>query len=198
MSTLRLFVAVDPAREVRERLRAALARARPLSPRARWVDPDALHMTLAFLGDVDEESVPGIAAALGGVASRHAPVDLRFAGAGTFGGKRPRVLWVGMTGGVAALGAVYRELGVALAPFGYAPDHADFTPHLTLARAREHGGDPALAACAEAFAAEDFGATRIEAMVLYRSELGPGGSKYTALATVPFGVGRVTDLGSPT
>lgn len=186
---LRLFVAVDPAPEVRDRLRAAIARVRPLAPRAKWVDPDALHVTLAFLGDTAEESVPGIEAALAAVARAHAPPEVRFTGAGAFGGKRPRVLWVGVGGEVAALAEVQRAVGAALSSFGYAPDRPDFTPHLTLARAGDRGGDPALVSSAEALAAEDFGPTRIGAMVLYKSDLGPKGAKYTALATLPFGSG---------
>jgi 2'-5' RNA ligase len=186
--TQRLFVAVDPAPAVRDRLADAIARVRPLAPRARWVDAAALHVTLAFLGDTPEDQVAALSAAIGAAARQHAPMDVRFAAAGTFGGKRPRILWVGVAGEVDALVAAGRDLGVALGPWGYVPER-DLTPHLTLARAGDRSGDPALHAAAAALAGDDFGATRLEAMVLYRSELSPKGARYTAVATLPFGGG---------
>ena len=187
MPTLRLFVAVDPAPAVRVALRAAIARVRPLAPRARWVAPGVSHVTLAFLGDTAAETVPALVLALGAAARGLTPIDARFAGAGTFGGASPRVLWVGLTEGAAALGAVHRALCAALAPLGFTPERAALTPHLTLARAGGRGGEPALALCAEALAGEDFGVTHLDAMVLYESAQGPAGSTYTALATLPFG-----------
>jgi 2'-5' RNA ligase len=196
METLRLFVAVDPPPAVRERLRAAMATVRPLAPRARWVDADKHHLTLAFLGDCAADTVPAITAALEGVAARHAPIAARFVGAGTFG-ERPRVLWVGLGEGAEALAAVYRDLVPALSPLGFAPDHEGLTPHLTLARAGDRGGDPGLAAAAAQLAQEDFGAARFGAMVLYRSELSRAGASYTALATAPFRGGAADAPGRP-
>lgn len=183
---IRLFVAVDPAEVVRDRVRAAMERVRPLSPRARWVDPAGLHVTLAFLGDTEEARVPEIVRALSEAASGHGPIDLAFAGAGTFGGRRPRVLWAGVGGAVPALAAVNASVARALAPFGYAPDHDSFTPHLTLARAGDRGGDPGLGACAAAMEGEVFGEARIEGLVLYQSDRGPRGARYTALSTLLF------------
>jgi 2'-5' RNA ligase len=182
----RLFVAVDPAPAVRDRLRDALARLRPHAPSAKWVDADSLHLTLAFLGETEEAQVPAIEAAIRAVAARRAPLELRFAGAGAFGGKRPRVLWVGVGGDIESLTAAQKDLESALVPLGYTPEARDFTAHLTLARAREPRGDAALLACVEAARAEDFGPTRVEEMVLYRSELTPRGARYTALARLPF------------
>jgi len=186
---LRLFVAVDPAAVVRAALRAALPRLRPLAPRARWVAADGYHVTLAFLGDTAAADVPAITAAIASVTARHARIAARFAGGGAFGGKRPRVLWVGVTEGAAALVELHSDLSPALAPFGYTPDHADLAPHLTLARAGDRGGDPALSACAAALAAEDFGPTRLDELVLYQSELGQHGARYTALARLPLAGG---------
>jgi 2'-5' RNA ligase len=188
MSAQRLFVAIDPAPPVREAIARALGRLRALAPRARWVDAGSLHVTLAFLGDVDEERVPAFAEATRAAARRHPPVELRFAGGGVFGGRRPRVLWGGVTGDLEALARAQRDLVEALAPLGYAGDEHAFSPHLTLARARDPRGDPAFEACVEALEAEDFGLSRVEALVLYRSGLGPTGPRYTPIATGPLGL----------
>src|SRR5262249_15155359 len=129
----------------------------------------------------------GISAAIASVALRHAPFELRFAGAGAFGGKRPRVLWAGVAGPVDALAAAQRDVVSALSPLGFPPEDRPYSAHLTLARARDPRGDPALAACAAALARDDFGPTRVEAIMLYRSELSPKGPTYTAVATLPLG-----------
>ncbi len=185
--TARLFVAVDPAPAVVERVGAAIAAARGLAPSAKWAAPGSFHVTLAFLGDTPVERVPDLTAAIAAAALRHPPVDLCVAGAGTFGGRRPRVLWAGVTGDVAALAALAGDVEAALAPFGYTPEHRPFTAHLTLARARDPRGDPAFVQCAAALAGEDFGATRVEQVILYRSDLSPKGAAYTPLAALPLG-----------
>lgn len=182
----RLFVAADPSPEVRAALSRAVDRVRGLAPRARWVAPSLYHLTLAFLGDQPEAQVPALRGAVAAVAARAAPFDLSFVGAGAFGGGSPRVLWAGVGGAVEAFLAVERDLGAALAPFGYAPDHPS-SPHLTLARGNGHHGDADLRACAEALAGEAFGAARVGALVLYQSTLGPRGATYDALATLPLG-----------
>lgn len=184
--TKRLFVAVDPAPEVRDAVKAALDRIKPLAPTARWVDPAAMHVTLAFLGDIAERDIPGLTEAIAGAAARSAPMDVRFTGGGTFGGKRPRVLWIGVVGDLGALGEAHVNLGAALAPHGYKHDHPELTPHLTLARAGDRAGNPALDACADAIANEDFGPTRIAEVVLYQSDLSSSGARYTPLARLPF------------
>jgi 2'-5' RNA ligase len=182
----RLFVAVDPSPEVRASLDRAASRVRALAPRARWVDPSLYHLTLAFLGEQPEAQIPALSAAVATVAARGAPFELRFCGAGAFGGGRPRVLWAGVGGAVDAFLALERELCGALAPFGYAPDHPA-SPHLTLARGDGRGGDPALSDCAQTLAGEDFGVARVAALVLYESTLGPRGASYAARATLPLG-----------
>jgi 2'-5' RNA ligase len=185
MTNVRLFAAIDPAPAVRDRLRAALAPVRRLAPSAKWVDVASLHLTLAFLGDTEASRVPEIATAIGAVAVAHAAFELGCAGGGAFGGKRPRVLWAGVTGALDALHAVQADLAAALAPLGFAPEERPFAAHLTLARAREARGDPSLAACAAALAGRAFGVTRVEALVLYRSDLSPKGAVYTPLAALP-------------
>jgi RNA 2',3'-cyclic 3'-phosphodiesterase len=185
VETKRLFVAIDPSDGVRARVREALPRAKALAPRARWVDPDGMHVTLAFLGDIAVHEIGNLTAAMGEAASRHAPIELRFTGAGTFGGRRPRVLWIGVDGEIEALREAHRDLSSALAPFGYRHDHPELTAHLTLARAGDRAGDPSLLACASALLGQDFGPTRADAWVLYESQRSSRGATYTAVARLP-------------
>ena len=182
----RLFVAVDLGAEVHRALESLQVELRPLAPKARWVPPENAHLTLAFLGSTEEAQVPELSRALEAVAGRAKPFDLQFQGGGAFGSsKKPRVLWVGVEGDTAALQRLHGWTEAALKPLGYQPEDRDYRPHLTLARARDPRGDPKLSRCALALAERALGAARIDRLILFRSQPGPGGSKYTPLAEPP-------------
>jgi 2'-5' RNA ligase len=179
----RLFVAVDLGAAVRRALDELERELKPLARDVRWVAPENAHLTLAFLGSMEEALVPELAKALGEVAAGAAPLQLRLQGGGAFGSSRkPRVLWVGVEGDVARLQALHERTGAALQPFGYQPEAREYRPHLTLARARDPRGDQDLARCAEALTGRSLGAARIDRVILFRSQPGPGRSKYTPMA----------------
>ena len=181
---MRVFVAVDPGADLLKKAEALLKELTPKAPSAKWVDPGGLHLTIAFLGEISEERLPLVTAAAEGAAALHRPLTLRIAKGGTFGApRRPRVLWLGVGGAVDALAALRRDLEQALAmSSGYTPEDGPFEPHLTLARSRDPRGDPALEACAQAIAEVDFGEARIGELLVCKSDLGPKGTRYTALS----------------
>ena len=185
---MRLFVAVDPGEAVTQAVARAAERARGRAPAARWAATDGLHVTLAFLGEVEDARVPAIEAAVHAIAAKHAPVTLRFEGAGTFGPpRRPHVLWAGITGETARLAALQADLAAALVPLGYAPEDRPFHPHLTLARGRTPQGDVASADAAAALAGEAFGEATCGVLVIYRSDHGPHGPRFTPVSRAPLG-----------
>ncbi len=185
---LRIFAAVDLAPGGRAMVAAGVVWVRDLAPRAKWVRPESLHVTLAFLGARSEEEAAVAGAALVQVAQTHAPLVLRPERAGTFGpSRKPRVLFLRVGGQAAALQAIERDLRVALAPLGYEPEHEAYVPHLTLARCKDPRGEPGLAAAAAALASADAGESPAGELVLFRSETLPQGPRYTALARAPLG-----------
>jgi RNA 2',3'-cyclic 3'-phosphodiesterase len=182
---VRLFVAVDPSAAVRLRLTDAIDRLRPRAPSARWVAPSSLHVTLAFLGEVEPAWIPRISGALESVALHQRPFEIHAAGLGTFGPPgRPRVLWASIAPRADdALARLHAATATALAPLGYAPEERAFTPHITLAHAGAPHGDPGLAACA-ADPREDYGTTPSTSLVVYSSE---PGARYGVIAILPYG-----------
>lgn len=183
---MRLFVAVDPSGASRERLAATMARLRSLAPSAKWIGEGEFHVTLAFLGEVEAARVPAITASLAGAASQLDGFELGVGGGGTFGPRRSaHVLWAGITAGASPLAAVQRDVTAALVPHGYQPEARPFTPHVTLARARERRGDPAFAECAAAIE-PDLGASTISTLILYESVSAGRGARYVVLAALPF------------
>jgi 2'-5' RNA ligase len=162
--------------------RAALARAardvHDTSPRARTTAADNLHLTLLFLGLTEPDAVAAIARTMAEVAARTAPFELTVAGAGTFGGRHPRVLWASVSGDVEAAA----HLAAALAAATGTPLDRPFRGHVTLARARARGGDATLTRAAKTLQGQTFGALPGRELVLFESRSEPGGVRYLPIA----------------
>ena len=95
---MRLFIALDIPAEIRARLTEYMERARALAPEARWARVEGLHVTLKFIGHVDDAVVEKIKAALASI--KAAPFEVKFAGVGFFPNPNAaRVFWAGVDGG---------------------------------------------------------------------------------------------------
>jgi 2'-5' RNA ligase len=178
--TARLFVALDPSEAARERIVAWQHEALGgLGRSLRLVRPEALHVTLVFLGHHPEEEVDAIAAAalsrLDGLrAPRLEPVEVV-----PIPPRRPRLFAVDLADEGDRAAAVHAAVAAPLVEGGwYEPEERPFWPHLTVARVRARERPPRLAV--------DPPAGRFDAreVVLYRSKLGRGGADYKALARV--------------
>jgi RNA 2',3'-cyclic 3'-phosphodiesterase len=196
---VRVFIAVGLPDRVRREAGRRIAAARPRLPAARWTHPDNLHLTLVFLGEVEEAALDALAAASRAAFAAHPPLTLRLAGAGTFPpspgpgerGRPVRVAWVGLTAaeGLPRLVALQRSAAAAArGVLDLEPERRPWSPHLTLARPKAPwGGDDARAFVA-AFAPPLGEPFRAAAGELVRSELGRGpggGSLYTRVAELP-------------
>lgn len=166
---MRLFLALDPPAEVIADLDRAVAPLRDAHPELRWVAAERWHLTLAFYGEVPDDDVAGLAQRAGRRVAGQRALDLRFAGAGRFGGQ---VLWVGVAGDRTPL----RELAERAAP-----QDRPYRPHLTIARAREGRtgtgrrirGSADLAPLVTRLREYDGPGWRADAVHLVRSHLGP-------------------------
>lgn len=184
--SLRLFLALDlpeaHRREIGRRAEALKARL----PAARWVPADNLHLTLAFLGATEEDELPGLLTALRPAFAGGGALELEVAGGGTFPPGRPaRVAWVGLRGGPGLLALQREAAAAAFGCLGLEPERRPFHPHVTLARPRRPWNRRAseeLAAAFDGVLGEPF---TVAEGVLYRSELGRGGSVYTAVERFP-------------
>ena len=141
-----------------------------------------LHVTLKFLGQIEETRVGAVAEALASVAARTPAFALDVRGLGAFPTpSRPRTLWVGLEP-AAPLTALAREVDSALAALGFARESRSFAAHVTLGRVRESRRNPALAAALAR--ATHCGRLTVSRVSLMRSELHPHGARYTELAGV--------------
>lgn len=188
---MRLFVAVDLPEETKRaiageqrRIAAALVRTRDS---LKLVKPEQLHLTLLFLGEVQEARVPPVIEAMN--AAVDLPTfDIAFGGAGVFPPRgAPRVLWIGVTEGAAALISLQTEIAERIRVLGIAFDDRPFQPHLTVGRWRESRSNRLAHGRLrrEGGALQESGAVagaRVTCATLYQSRLSPSGPAYMALA----------------
>ena len=187
---MRLFVALEIPTEVHDEFAALINELRAADSsfsksRARWVRPENLHVTLKFIGHVDNGKLDAIRAALAEVRF-DSQVELRFGGLGFFpNGKRPRVFWAGMevSPNLAPLAA---EIDRRLKKLGIPSETKEFAPHLTLARFDPPGISEGLSAIAQENVAREFGAARTGEFHLFESKTKPSGAEYMRLASFSF------------
>lgn len=132
---MRLFVALNPPPEVQQAVWQAFAplRARPYP--VKWLPPEGIHVTLKFLGEVEDARGPGLVRALGDAVGGARAVTLVVRGAGAFPDvHRPRVFWAGIEP-EPALELLADRVERAFSPLGFPTEARAFRPHLTLGRA---------------------------------------------------------------
>jgi len=153
-----------------------------LAPQFRWTPADNLHLTLRFLGHVEQGLAEGIMDRLAGLGLR--ALDLRLGAAGAFRrGRLARVVWLGLASGVAEVGALASAVEAESVRAGLEAEARSYHAHLTLARARARDG----AVLPELPPPPDLPAWRADELILYRSHLGRGGSVYEALRRLTLG-----------
>jgi RNA 2',3'-cyclic 3'-phosphodiesterase len=187
---VRLFVAVEIALEIRERLVELIEAARAQAPTVRFVRPEGLHVTLKFLGNVADERVDSIQRELSAIHASQ--FSLAVEGTGFFPDRRrARIYWVGLnsepSGALAELAAL---VDARCARFGFEGEERQYTPHVTLARlgsGNPHRSVHTAGATLPHLPNESrrFGMMRVTEFHLYESHLHPKGAVYTKVASFP-------------
>jgi RNA 2',3'-cyclic 3'-phosphodiesterase len=182
---IRSFVAVSVSEGARLQIAELLGRLRhEAGPAVRWVKPELMHLTLAFLGDVSQDFLVSAKNQLSEVTRRHGAFAMQLNGLGAFPSpSRARVVWVGTEQGKGEVCSLQADVAVALGSVGYQPERRPFSPHLTIGRLRMPG-DVGKAVAGQ-FVSESFSIDRV---VLFRSVLGPAGPVYSVLAEFPLAV----------
>jgi 2'-5' RNA ligase len=189
MARTRTFIAVELPDEVRDAcvgLQETLSHA---APDVKWVVEENLHITLLFLGEVDDRDLLGVCRAVQAVCARLEPFSLTVAGAGCFGDpKRPRTIWVGTSEGTAELVALHAALEEAMVESSrYRREARQFTPHVTLGRAK---GDDAAEDLPQALSRQrdwQGGECEVTQVRVLSSQLTREGPVYAVVSTVKLG-----------
>jgi 2'-5' RNA ligase len=139
--TVRTFVAVEVSPEVMARSAELIKKLTALDAPVRWVDPQKMHFTLKFLGEVESLEIPDVCTVVDEAVKELPPFECQVAGAGAFPDlHRPRTVWLGMKYGIEAMIALHDAIDAGLTELGFRTEQRRYRPHLTLGRVR--GGRP--------------------------------------------------------
>ena len=147
--------------------------------RISWTKPPGMHLTLKFLGDTQSDLIDPLAEAVDSALSSLPSFNLKLTRPGSFGGKAPRVLWIGLTS-PNPLFQLRQAVESAVEPFGFPPEKRRFHPHLTLGRVKDPDGTRELLAYLGKVNIESV-EFPVEKISFYQSDLKPAGAEYTVL-----------------
>jgi 2'-5' RNA ligase len=188
---IRAFIAIELDRAVLRRIAEAIDTLRDKIPGIRWTPDENRHLTLKFLGDIDENRVETIDQALQRELSLFPRFTINAKGLGVFpDARKPRILWIGVEGN--PLVELAERVDTALATLGFERERRRFTPHLTIGRWRQLVRSEAdFHALLERWRERDFNGCAVDEVVLFRSILGNTSAEYRRLTAVRLG-GNVT------
>lgn len=191
----RTFIALELDESLQRHLSGAIRQGTQALPRLKWVDPASIHLTLTFLGELDDERLAEAMQASAIAAQNTAPFRYRLARLGTFGSPhQPRVLWMGVDEPTGKLAHLQFILNRELEQRGFGIDARPFSPHLTLARIKEPLPSSDLQTMQRFLADPQLNAPssyyHVRHLSVMKSELSRTGAKYTCLRDCPLGRNR--------
>ncbi len=193
MEQIRSFIAIELPDEFRLELGQLEARLKSSQPPwVKWVDPNSIHLTLKFLGNITIDRTEEITRAMEEAARGIPPFHLEARDLGVFpNSRRVQVAWVGISGEVDKLGQLQQGIESNLAHLGFTPESRAFTPHLTLARLHQRASSDERQRFGQLIADTKFeaGTIKVDAINLMKSQLSRGGAIYSRISSV-----RLKDL----
>lgn len=183
MESVRTFIAVEVWPEIRERAKTLVKRLKETTAKVKWAEPDDIHLTLNFLGDVPMTEIPAVCDVVAKAVAPFRAFDVEVYGIGVFPHfDNPRTIWLGIGEGSEKLVELHAALEVGLAELGFRPEGRRFRPHMTLGRVRALPTGPGqLAGLIKQYADFEAGPMMISEVTVFSSELGREGPRYETL-----------------
>jgi 2'-5' RNA ligase len=183
MSRTRTFIGVDLGESIRKSAIALQQFLAKSSAEVKWVTPESMHITLLFLGDVEDRELHSVCRVVKEIASREPPFSVRVSGVGAFpSARRPKIVWAGLTEGVEELQRLHESLEEKMLDLGFCgKEEREYTPHLTLGRAKSEADGLTLAPELAKRLHWDGGRTLVEEVLVFSSLLEKDGPVYSIL-----------------
>ncbi|MFO0824370.1 MAG: RNA 2',3'-cyclic phosphodiesterase [Gemmataceae bacterium] len=183
MSRTRTFIAVGISDEIRDNATAFQVALAKSGAEVKWVEPESMHITLLFLGEVDDRELHSVCRAVTRVAAEEPMFTLGVSGVGAFPtARRPKVLWAGITEGAEELKRLHGKLEPAMMDLGcHRKEERGFTPHLTLGRVKSEADGFTLSPVLSKQTGWAGGRTVIDEVLVFSSQLERDGPVYTVL-----------------
>ncbi len=189
MEQVRSFIAIELPDELKAGLIRLQEKLKPAtqSP-VKWVDPNSIHLTLKFLGNIPVDTIGDITRAMEAATRGISPFHLEVKDLGVFPNlKRVQVVWVGVSGEIDKLGQLQQRIAASLTPLGFTPESRPFTPHLTLARLHDRASPDERQRVGQLITNTRFGTTysiTVDAINLMKSQLTREGAIYSQINSV--------------
>lgn len=179
---MRAFIAIEIDSMVKKKIISMIHHFKKVSSRVKWVKPEALHLTLKFLGNIDEIEADKLKNIMDKISNEHPCFDLSCSGIGTFPlkSRNPKVIWVGIENNSFVKG-VYEDIEKEAERIGFSREKRNFHPHLTLGRVKKKPEIQKLLPELERTKDNHFGITKVDKLTLFKSTLTPQGSVYEIL-----------------
>lgn len=189
MARLRTFIGLDLGKTIRDRAVALQEKLAQTGTAVKWVEPENIHVTLLFLGEVDDREVPTVCRAVAEETKTHGPFRLSIEGFGCFPNpRRPRIVWIGVGAGTQELCALHDDLEPPLLALGcYRREERKYTPHITIGRVKGDGSTDSLSPALAQQAGWQGGEIMVSEILVLSSELTPKGPIYTVLSRANLG-----------
>jgi 2'-5' RNA ligase len=187
---IRSFLAFELPEPIKKIVIQVSGEIRKSSLDVRWVRPEFIHLTVVFMGDIQSDQIPLMGEPLNAVCSNHEPFKISLKPMGCFPNSRnPRVIWLGIDGDLERMSRFRDDLQHALSPFGIKEEERAFRPHLTLGRFKKPGKrQTELEQILATYRDLASPACTLGELVLFRSDLKPGGAVYTKMLSWPLSV----------
>ncbi len=184
---IRTFISIDLPEGMKEGISGLQGRLRSRGGHIGWVRPEAIHLTLKFLGEIDEKEIPDIETAIRRVTKDFVPFYLRTMGLGLFPSiKKPRIIWLGINGEGDNLLRLQSRIEEEMEKIGHPREKRGFKPHLTIGRVRDPSGLKGLIDAIQSEREIELGGFKAEEVLIMRSDMRPEGSIYTRLFEIKF------------
>ena len=188
MAKTRTFIAVEAIDGAHALAQVAIERLRPFAPNVKWVEPENLHWTLQFLGDLKDEELADVCLRTQKVVAQLEPFALTTTTVGAFPKpEKPRVLWLGAGDGAPQFCQLAAAIEQRLAPLGFRGENRQFVPHLTLGRVGPGVDMARLQAGLSQLSDLAGGQMFVDEVTVYASELQRSGPRYVPCAHLKLG-----------
>ncbi|MBN2335209.1 RNA 2',3'-cyclic phosphodiesterase [Candidatus Bathyarchaeota archaeon] len=180
--SVRCFVAVECSSDkLATRFQEARRRLESTQGDVKFVEPENIHLTLKFLGEIEQSRVDEAVEAVKSTSFK--PFTVMIEGVGAFPNlRRPRVVWAGITEGVTEFVEIWKSTDLRLSKLGFERERRGFSPHITIGRVRSGRNRDRLAEEIAALGDFEFGRLQVDRIKLKRSVLTPQGPIYSTLA----------------
>ena len=189
MALIRAFIAIELPEGLKIELADLETQLKKNSPPViKWVDPNSIHITLKFLGEISTDSIEELMLAIEESARGIQPFQLEVRELGAFPGlDRTQILWVGIKGAMEKIAELQKRIEANTAQLGFSRENRPFTPHLTLGRVRDGARPNELQRIGKLLSEINFSTLHhvdVQAIDLMKSRLTPTGAIYTCIGSV--------------